>query len=197
MLSRSICVGSPHKKNNRCLFFCPQLSSRSKLSSGYRTFILLSLLRSMDSRNLTPLTPAECYKIFNSPRCHEDNLSVFVMKGEDRFSTPPRRCRAISPSSPARPGEIVVLLTGACSGTDLGRLKVRAETSLLEVQSKLLTAVGGFGCKHEAHLVQKTDYYSDSCEQPFKNAASGDTYCVLLKQPLTNTAFLDLARKKK
>ena len=113
-----------------------------------------------------------------------------------RFSTPPRGARVITPSSPPGPEKFEIDLIGAVTGANLGSLKVKPATRLIDVQLRLLAAVGGVGRAYEAHLLKGTDEFDEPFGTPFAHAASGDVYGVV-KAPTSTPVYMDTDRKKK
>ena len=116
----------------------------------------------------------------------------------DRFSTPPRRTRALVPPSPiSTTAEMNVSLVAALTGVTLGRSKVTSATRLLDIRPSLVAAMGGGLNLFEVHLVsQAGTVYDKAFSKPFEGAAEGDVFGVV-KVKMEDMVYLDMGDRRK
>ena len=100
----------------------------------------------------------------------------------------------MAPPSPVRDVEFVVNIFEAVTGVELGTLKVRETTKLIDVHSKLLGVVGNVGFAFETKLVQGTTVWDEPYGSPFYGAIDGASYGVM-KIRQTNVIYVDHQRR--
>ena len=77
-----------------------------------------------------------------------------------RYTTPPPRVRSLPPPSPHVQEDEVTVEVASLGGENLGSLKVRRSARIIDVQSKLMTCLGGsLGFSYEPRLVWDEQIY--------------------------------------
>lgn len=125
-------------------------------------------------------------------------LSLQILLMVDRFSTPPRRIRAMAAPSPVTmPEEMTVDMVSALTGARLGQQKVTRSTRLLDVRPALVGAMGGSYRLNEVHLINAAgSMYSKALGLPFADAVGGETFRVVMVD-LEDMVYLDFEDRRK
>ena len=115
----------------------------------------------------------------------------------ERFTTPPRKTCPATPPPPAKPGEVIVSFDGAVSGNYIAAKKVTATTTLFDIRTELVAAMGGRYSQNEIHLLDPGGVLHDKAfGQPFSRARDGDRYAAILTT-LEDMVYLDMSDRKR
>ena len=118
-----------------------------------------------------------------------------VLAYMERYTTPPPSLRPLAPPSPRCESEIIVSLM-SMAGIDLGTLKVKQTTYMIDVFDKLMSCVGGsLGFTWQPVIISPAGYiYDEAYHKPFLYAREGDVF-TLIKADMKDTRYVDAGRR--